>query len=1374
MNIFKEEELTRESVVANYAATASDGKTMLRSLQKRTVGNKTTERKAENKHAPFLKRQTAGTDALLKIRLNKELYNKNNTTMKTFNDLTGLYSLSKTLRFELKPVGRTLENIETKGLIAQDEQRAEEYEKVKAIIDRYHKSFIRMCLSSLHLKLQSSGSYDSLEEYENLASKAKRTEDEENAFTKVKANLRGQIVNAFKQGGSYGDLFKKELIQQHLPDFVTDEEEKVMVDNFSKFTTYFTGFHENRKNMYSDEEKSTAIAYRLIHENLPMFIDNMRVFAKVADSTVAEHFADVEFNLNVEKIADMFQLDSFSDTLTQEQIEVYNNVICGKPCEDGTKIQGLNEYINLYNQQQRDRASRLPLMKPLYKMILSDRVAIPWLPEEFTSDEQMLVAINKTYDALHDVLMGDEEDSLRNLLGNLKEYDLDKIYIANDLALTDISQHLFGQYDVFTAGIKDELRRSATPTKKERENPELYDDRINRLFKSGKSFSIAYLNSLPQPVQEDGTIKTIESYFEQLGAYDRNGEQRLNLFTQLEMAHVAAADTLAGRHAHLNQSETDIKLIKDLLDAFKDIQHFIKPLLGNGDEAEKDNDFDASLSSIWNALDMVTSLYNKVRNWLTRKPYSDEKIKLNFENKGDLLGGWVDSKTDKSDNGTQYGGYLFRKRNEIGEYDFYLGISSDKKLFRRDSTIVYQKDMYERLDYYQVKGQTIFGSSYEGNYEEDSKKLLAALNHAVVQLGMDNAFSPVEGEKVPSYLKRIRNTDQEALSRLINEEEVSTHYQTMHTHILHTLSKLYRVEAAIQLSKREDLAIEELFDAISLMPSKSFSFFPVSNESITHACEREDAPLYLFKISNKDLSFAETNAKGLRKGRGTENLHTMYFKALLSMIQGVYDIGTGEVFYRKKTEGLKQTTAMHVANTPIKNKNKDNSKEYSLFTYNITKDKRYTCDKFQFHLSIIINYDKPNKYDVNSNVHDIIRDNGVKHIIGIDRGERHLLYLSLIDLNGHIVKQMTLNDIVNEYKGNTYTTNYRDLLAAREGDRAEARRNWQKIENIKEIKEGYLSQVVHIISKMMVEYKAIVVLEDLNMGFMRGRQKIERQVYEKFEKMLIDKLNYYVDKQKDVDATGGLLHAMQLTNKFESFRKLGKQSGCLFYIPAWNTSKIDPVTGFVNLLDTRYENADKARCFFSKFDSIRYNAANDWFEFELDYTKFTEKATGTRTQWTLCTYGTRIDTFRNPAKVNQWDNKEINLTEAYKALFEEAGIDYRGNLKNAICQLTEKKYLEPLMHLMKLLLQMRNSITGSEVDYLLSPVADENGRFYDSRTADATLPKDADANGAYNIARKGLWAIRQIQTTQPDAKLNLAITNKEWLLFAQQKPYLNE
>jgi len=56
-----------------------------------------------------------------------------------FKGFTNQYSLSKTLRFELIPIGKTLVNIETKGLLAQDNQRASSYKQMKKTIDEYHK-----------------------------------------------------------------------------------------------------------------------------------------------------------------------------------------------------------------------------------------------------------------------------------------------------------------------------------------------------------------------------------------------------------------------------------------------------------------------------------------------------------------------------------------------------------------------------------------------------------------------------------------------------------------------------------------------------------------------------------------------------------------------------------------------------------------------------------------------------------------------------------------------------------------------------------------------------------------------------------------------------------------------------------------------------------------------------------------------------------------------------------------------------------------------------------------------------------------------------------------------------------------------------------
>ena len=1271
--------------------------------------------------------------------------------MKEIKELTGLYSLTKTIGVELKPVGNTQELIEARKLIEQDDQRAEDYKIVKDIIDRYHKDFIDKCLNCVKIEK------DDLEKYVSLAENSNR---ESVDFDNIKTKMRNQITESFKKNPLFVGLFKKELITNYLPNFVS-EEERVVVNKFSKFTTYFDAFNNNRKNLYSGDAKSGTIAYRLIHENLPMFLDNIASFNKISETGVNEYFSSIEAEftdtLNGKHLADLFQIDYFNNTLTQKKIDNYNYI-----------VGAVNKAVNLYKQQHKN--VRIPLLKKIHKMILSDRVTPSWLPERFESDEEMLTAIKAAYESLKEVLVGDDDDSLRNLLLNIDNFDLEHIYIAKDSGLTSISQQIFGYYDTYTLAIKDQLQRKNPATKKQRENPNLYDERIDKLYKKEGSFSIAYLNRLVDTKEHI----TINEYYRLLGSYCREGGKSNNdFFKQIDGAYSAISYLFSAEHGEIAQSDSDTAVVQKLLEVYKGLQRFIKPLLGHGDEADKDNEFDAKLHKVWDELDIITPLYDKVRNWLSRKIYNPEKIKLCFENNGKLLSGWSDNQT-KSDNGTQYGGYIFRKKNEIGEYDFYLGVSSDAKLFRHDATIGYEDGMYERFDYYQLKSKTLLGKSYVGNYGEDSNAVLSAFNNAVTKLHLEKKLVPKDNENVPKYLKRLKQDYAGFYQILMNDDNVVDAYNSMKQHILATLASLSRVPAAIELATQTDLDIDDFIDEIMKLPSESFGYFPVATAAIEEAKKREKKPLFLFKMSNKDLSYAEKSSKGLRKSRGTENLHTMYLKALLGMTQNVFSIGSGMVFFRHQTKGLAETTARHKANEFIANKNKLNDKKKSIFDYEIVKNKRFIKDKYLFHLSMNLNYSQPNKFDINSKVREIIRNGGIKHIIGIDRGERNLIYLSLIDMEGNIVMQKSLNILKDDH--NAKGTDYKGLLTEREGENKEARRNWKMIANIKDLKRGYLSQVVHIISKMMVEYDAIVVLEDLNPGFIRGRQKIERNVYEQFERMLIDKLNFYVDKHKDANETGGLLHALQLTSEFKNFKKSDHQNGCLFYIPAWNTSKIDPTTGFVNLFDTRYTNADKALEFFSKFDAIRYNEEKDWFEFEFDYDKFTQKAHGTRTKWTLCTYGKRLRSFKNPTKQYNWDSEVVALTDEFKRILGEADIDIHENLKDAIRNLEGKrrKYLEPLMQFMRLLLQLRNSKAGTDEDYILSPVADENGTFYDSRSCGDTLPKNADANGAYNIARKGLMFIGQIKETKDLANFKYDISNKAWLNFAQQKPYKNE
>ena len=274
------------------------------------------------------------------------------------NKFVNLYSVRKTLRFELKPIGKTKENMEKNNLIAEDAQRAEDYKIVKGLIDAYHKQFIKSRLWSFELPLEDEGKNCSLEEYRKLYELKKRDAEQENAFSEVKDNLRLLIARQLTaKGTAYDRIFKKELIREDLLNFLEDESEREKVRQFADFTSYLYGFQKNRANMYSSEEKSTAIAYRLIHQNLPKFMDNMRAFAKIAQSPVAEHFEEIytrwQEYLNVGSLKEFFSLKSFTMTLTQEHIEVYNYIIGKRILEDGTEIKGINEYVNLYNQQQK-------------------------------------------------------------------------------------------------------------------------------------------------------------------------------------------------------------------------------------------------------------------------------------------------------------------------------------------------------------------------------------------------------------------------------------------------------------------------------------------------------------------------------------------------------------------------------------------------------------------------------------------------------------------------------------------------------------------------------------------------------------------------------------------------------------------------------------------------------------------------------------------------------------------------------------------------------------------------------------------------------------------------------------------------------------
>lgn len=73
---------------------------------------------------------------------------------KTFDDFTNLYELSKTLRFELKPVGNTKELLESQRVFQKDAKILENYRILKKYFDELHKKFVKDALSDPRLDFE--------------------------------------------------------------------------------------------------------------------------------------------------------------------------------------------------------------------------------------------------------------------------------------------------------------------------------------------------------------------------------------------------------------------------------------------------------------------------------------------------------------------------------------------------------------------------------------------------------------------------------------------------------------------------------------------------------------------------------------------------------------------------------------------------------------------------------------------------------------------------------------------------------------------------------------------------------------------------------------------------------------------------------------------------------------------------------------------------------------------------------------------------------------------------------------------------------------------------------------------------------------------
>lgn len=1292
-----------------------------------------------------------------------------------FEKFTNLYSLSKTLRFELRPIGNTQNMLDNAGIFEKDKLRQEKYAQTKPFFDDLHREFIDECLQSRKI--------NDLEKYFKKlkeVQKNKKDKQTQKEFKDVSRELRTEINSYFEKNDLFKILFSERVFEElkkryglRENSFLKDESDNFILDDnnqkisifdeWKNFTGYFIKFQETRRNFYKDDGTSTAIATRIIDQNLKRFCENLQLFDSIKDKI---NFQEVEANFSV-NLNNIFSLDYYNSCLVQSGISEYNKTLGGKVTESGEKLKGLNEIINKYRQ---DSGEKIGFFKLLDKQILSER-------EEFikniNNDEELLQHLKIFFDSA-EKKTGYLKELLNDFFKNPKQYDLEKVYISKEALNTILYKWMSDEGRSEFEKVAFEQNKKSKTVSFDRENetykfPDFISFSLIKNVLESNLGSCLWKDKYFNESNKNGPIRTDALKFSQFIAifkYEFNSlfdnkhietisgkdEEIKSGYNFFKPAFKKILDKDASSFSVLSEEKISIKnFVDSALWIYQMGKYFaLEKKRGWIDQYETDSNFYYHTHYGFknkfydDAYDGIVRKRMLIQSYLTKKPFNTEKWKLNFENPT-LADGFDRNK--ESDNTT----IILRKGGR-----YYLAIMKKgfNKLFddknREKFTTDMNEESYEKMVYKLLPGASkmlpkVFFSNKSINFFNPDKEIIAIRNYSSHTKG---------GNPQQGFEKKDFNIND--CHKIINffKQSIDRHEDWRKFDFVFTNTELYK-DTSEFFKEVENQGYSVRFENIS----KSY----IQEKNDTNE-------LFLFEIHNKDWNLKDGEEKN-----GKKNLHTIYFEELFS--EGniknnfVFKLnGQAELFFRPKTSVSKLGEKLD------RNGNK------------VTNHKRYAKDKTFFHIPITLNRTAKEEKRFNQRANEFLANNPDINIIGIDRGEKHLIYYAGIDQKGNLLKDKEGKPVagsLNKVNG----VDYCRLLEERAKNREKERQDWQNIEGIKDLKKGYISLVVRKLADLMVEHNAIIVLEDLNMRFKQIRGGIEKSVYQQLEKALIDKLNFLVNKgETDPQKAGSLLKAYQLTAPFTTFKDMGKQTGMIFYTQASYTSKTCPICGFrPNINWSKEDTVKKIGISYqdnnfiisynlsdfansrdkSKRNNILYQdkKAKDFFELK------TKDAI--RYKW-FSRNKTVSEMLNGMERITEETQKGVtikyDITECLKSLFEKEGINYTKDIKSEMNdKVKTKKFYKDLSFLLYLLSNTRSSISGKDVDIINCPCCDFN-----SENGFQGCNFNGDANGAYNIARKGIVILEKINHFKKEngalEKVNwgdLFIDIEEWDKFTQ-------
>ena len=737
-----------------------------------------------------------------------------NYTGSNYDEFIALSKVQKTLRNELKPTPFTAEHIKQRGIISEDEYRAQQSLELKKIADEYYRNYITHKLNDIN-NLDFYNLFDAIEEKYKKNDKENRDK-----LDLVEKSKRGEIAKMLSADDNFKSMFEAKLITQLLPvyveqNYIGEDKEKALetITLFKGFTTYFTDYFNIRKNMFKENGGASSICYRIVNVNASIFYDNLKTFMCIKEKA-GDEIALIEEELTEKldgwRLEHIFSGDYYNEVLAQKGIDYYNQ-ICGD----------INKHMNLYCQQNKLKANVFKMTK-LQKQIMGISEKAFEIPPMYQNDEEVYASFNEFISRLEEVKL---TDRLRNILQNINIYNTAKIYI-NARYYTNVSSYVYGGWGVIDSAIERYLYNTIAGKGQSKVK------KIENAKKDNKFMSVKELDSIVAEYEPDYfNAPYIDDDDNAVKAF--GGQGVLGYFNKM-------SELLADVSLYTIDYNSDDSLIENKESALR-----IKK----------------QLDDICCELENVVTLYDRIRNYVTKKPYSTQKFKLNFASPT-LASGW--SRSKEFDNNA----IILLRNNKYYIAIFNVNNKPDKQIIKGSEEQRLSTD-YKKMVYNLLPGPNkmlpkVFIKSDTGKRDYNPSSYI------------------LEGYEKNRHIKSSGNFDINYCHDLIDYYKACINK--------HPEWKDYGFKFK-ETNQYNDIG--QFYKDVEKQ-GYSISWAYISEADINKL--DEEGKIYLFEIYNKDLSAHST---------GRDNLHTMYLKNIFSE-DNLKNIcielnGNTELFYRKSS-----------------------------------------------------------------------------------------------------------------------------------------------------------------------------------------------------------------------------------------------------------------------------------------------------------------------------------------------------------------------------------------------------------------------------------------------------------------------------------------